>query len=98
VLVQHIYENKQRRDNTYDQQQVRVPIQDKHSERVQPLPHLLCTLGWRKTFELLGAFLVNRLGLQEEAEHGGSGSQGCLEPEDVAPAAESHYYATDEGT
>lgn len=83
--------------DTYDKQQIRVPVEADHAERIQPLPHLHSLLLSPQTFQFLGPFLVDRFGLQEEAEDSGGTSQGRLQPEDISPRSESDDYTSDEG-
>jgi len=57
----------------------------------------VCALSSGEAFEFIGAFLVDRFGLQEEAEEGCGAGEGGLQPEDIAPGTECYYYAADEG-
>jgi hypothetical protein len=51
----------------------------------------------RQTDEFVGAFLVDRLGLQEEAEGRCRAREGGLQPEYVPPGTECDDDAADEG-
>jgi hypothetical protein len=83
---------------TYNEKQIWVAIKNNDTERVQPLPHLLCFLLPEKSFKLCGTFLVDRLGLQEETEDSGCSGESSLQPEDIAPATESDDDTADERT
>ena len=81
----------------YRQEQVRVPEQADHAQWVQPFPHLACFLRRREALQLSGAFVMDRLGLQEEAEDDCNPGECGLEPEDVSPGSKCHNDAAYEG-
>jgi hypothetical protein len=46
---------------TYNCEQIWIAVQRNNSERVEPLPHLVCFLAPRQTIELFGLLIVDGL-------------------------------------
>ena len=84
--------------NTYDQEQIGIPVKTKNAEWIEPLPHLLCFFRSLESVELGGSLDVDGFGLHEEAESYRGAGQGSLEPENITPATEGDDDTSDKWT
>jgi len=81
-----------------DDDEVGIFEEDDDAGRVDPVPDVRDLLRGRERFDVVGAFLVNCFGEEEDDEDGGEGCEGGLEPENVAPGHKGDDDAADEGT
>lgn len=78
--------------------QVRVLVQADDAQRVRPVPHLGHLLAAWEPAKLDGSLVVDGLREEEEDQDASETGEGRLQPEDVAPGAESDDDAANEGS